>query len=219
MSATLHAFPAAHSFNSPRSWVLALIVIIHLGFFWLLTSGMGQTFLMIAPPQTQAVIIEEPVKKPPEPQKPADPLVQSSAFVPKPFEPRHIDVTVDDTAVRDVTSEVRPPQTGQVQREPESRQPVEVLPEIDPRRGLSEPIYPATLIRQGVEGTVVLAVQVLENGRVGDVRIERSSGELRLDESAAREARRWRFVPGTRDGVPVVLWKQVPVTFRIQDRH
>jgi protein TonB len=93
------------------------------------------------------------------------------------------------------------------------------MPEIDPRRGWSEPVYPASVIRDGIEGTVIMSLQVLENGRVGEVRVEKSSGDRRLDESAVREARRWRFVPGTRDGVPVVFWKQVPVTFRLQDRR
>jgi len=217
MSATLHAFPAAHSFNSPRSWAMAIIVVIHLGFFWLLTSGMGQRLLILPPPPTAARIIDNPVTPPPEPVQPADPVLETSVYTPPISQPTFIDID-EATPPRIVGTEVAPP-VHRGESKPAIRAPVEVMPEIDPRRGLSEPVYPASMIRQGIEGTVVLAIQVLENGRVGEVRIERSSGEPKLDESAAREARRWRFIPGTRDGVPVMLWKQVPVTFRLQDRR
>ena len=99
---------------------------------------------------------------------------------------------------------------------PASAEPIVVQPEIDPRRGLSEPLYPAKEIRQEHAGTVILSVYVLGNGRVGEVRIEQSTGYPALDEAAAREARSWRLKPGTRDGVPVPMWKRIPITFRLK---
>jgi protein TonB len=218
MSATLYSFPAADSFNSPRSWMLAAIVLIHLAFFWLLTSGMGRSLLMLPPTATEAYVIPDPPKPPPREFKLPEPTnFQKMVYVPPVIAPTRVTVD-DDTAPRATTQEiVTEPERRQA--EPLPHTPVDVLPEIDPRRGLSEPLYPSALIRDGIGGTVVLSIQVLENGRVGEVRIERSSGEPKLDESAAREARRWRFIPGTRDGVPVTLWKQVPVTFRVQDRR
>ena len=40
MSATtVNAFPPLHAFNSSRGWFLALIVLLHAGFFWALTHG------------------------------------------------------------------------------------------------------------------------------------------------------------------------------------
>jgi protein TonB len=218
MSATLHAFPAAHSFNSPRSWAMAVIVVIHLGFFWLLTSGMGRSLLILPPPQTAARIIDSPLTPPPKPVETVDPVVRTTIYTPPLMQPKRIEEFDEVTPPQAVSNEVGP-LTSTVESKPTVRAPVEVMPEIDPRRGLSEPVYPASMIRQGIEGTEVLAIQVLENGRVVEVRVERSSGESKLDESAAREARRWRFIPGTRDGVPVALWKQVPVTFRLQDRQ
>jgi periplasmic protein TonB len=96
------------------------------------------------------------------------------------------------------------------------RTPVISEPEFDPRIGFSEPAYPAAEIRAGHTGTVLISIYVLENGRVGEVRLDQSSGYKRLDESALREARRWRLTPAMRDGVPVAMWKQLPVTFRLQ---
>jgi protein TonB len=45
----------------------------------------------------------------------------------------------------------------------------------------------------------------------------RSSGYPKLDEAALRVAHTWRFIPGTRDGSAVAMWKQVPITFRLQN--
>ena len=92
-----------------------------------------------------------------------------------------------------------------------------VQPGADPRNPFSEPQYPSAEIRGGHEGTVLLSIQVLENGRVGDVRVEQSSGFPALDQSAMKEAKRWRFRPGTRDGVPVPMWKQVPIKFELKE--
>lgn len=215
MSVTVNAFPAAHAFNSPRSWAMAIIVLIHLGFFWVLTAGLTRSISIFPSPPTVAKFIDpaDPVRPPP--RAPVDPVIEQRLYVPTvptPTAPQ----TDDSTAPR-VTTDVPPDPQPTIRTEPTARTPVEVLPEIDPRRGLSEPMYPAMLIRQGVEGTVILSVQVLENGHVGEVRIDQSSGNKRLDESAIREARRWKLLPGTRDGVPVVFWKQIPITFRIQD--
>ena len=54
------------------------------------------------------------------------------------------------------------------------------------------------------------------NGKVLEVKLDRSSGYTLLDDSALREARRWRFVAGTQDGQPVAMWTKIPVTFRLQ---
>jgi protein TonB len=216
MTATLHTFPALHGFQSSRSWALAGIVLIHMAFFWLLASGMGRSILMMAQSPSQVVLVPTQTKTVERPQRPVDPLIEHRhVWAPKPDVVQWVPDAESAPAVRDE----RPPQIDTGTAGGTVRTPVEVLPEIDPRRGWSEPVYPASTIREGIEGTVVLSLQVLENGRVGEVRIDQSSGDRRLDESAMREARRWRFVPGTRDGVPVVFWKQVPVTFRLQTQR
>ncbi len=78
------------------------------------------------------------------------------------------------------------------------------------------PPYPPLAIRRGAEGTVVLRVQVGADGRVADVRIERSSGHRDLDRAAERQVReRWRFVPAQVDGRHVEAWARLPVVFRL----
>jgi periplasmic protein TonB len=180
-----------------------------------LTAGLTRSINIFPPTVTKATFIDPPEQPRRQPTTPIDPIIEHRIFVPHIPTPT-TSPTEESTAPRQTTDTPVDPRPI-VRTGPVRRAPVEVLPEIDPRRGLSEPLYPAMLIRQGVEGTVILSVQVLENGHVGEVRIDQSSGNRRLDESAVHEARRWKLVPGTRDGVPVVFWKQIPITFRIKD--
>ena len=72
--------------------------------------------------------------------------------------------------------------------------------------------------RAGEEGTVTLQVYVLESGKAGEVKIQKSSGFPKLDEAAVREVQRvWRFVPGKEDGKPVAMWHTFNVTFRLTE--
>jgi protein TonB len=95
--------------------------------------------------------------------------------------------------------------------------PVVLGPQLDARYPFTEPPYPTSEIRMGHEGTVWLRVQILPSGRVGAVEIERSSGFVRLDESAMREARTWRMKPGTHDGVATAMWTVVPIKFQLKN--
>jgi periplasmic protein TonB len=59
---------------------------------------------------------------------------------------------------------------------------------------------------------------VLENGRIDDARVQKSSGYPELDEAAMRTARReWRLKPATQDGKPIAIWYPMAVTFNLTD--
>lgn len=81
-----------------------------------------------------------------------------------------------------------------------------------------EPAYPEQARREGIEGTVVLRIEILANGRAGDVSVSRSSGSELLDEAAVDAVQRWRFVPakirGTGQSVPCQT--TMPVVFRLK---
>ncbi len=80
------------------------------------------------------------------------------------------------------------------------------------------PPYPAMSKRLGESGRVVVRVLIGTDGRAQDARIQRSSGFDRLDQVALETARdRWRYVPGTRNGVPEAMWFNVPLNFRLDD--
>lgn len=94
---------------------------------------------------------------------------------------------------------------------PQQLQPPRILKKVDPR-------YPEQARQQGSEGTVQLRIEILENGRPGDIEIAASSGDDRLDAAAVDAVEHWRFVPA-RDintGAAVRCFTTLPVAFRLE---
>jgi TonB family protein len=86
-----------------------------------------------------------------------------------------------------------------------------------PRYGLNrEPYYPAAAREQGWQGTALLKVLVLRNGSVGSLEILRSSGFSILDRSALKAVKDWKFIPAQKDGQPIEIGVEIPVTFRLE---
>jgi protein TonB len=54
---------------------------------------------------------------------------------------------------------------------------------------------------------------VLENGRVGEVKVENTAGHPDLDQAAADAIKKWRFEPARRGNQPVAVWLRMPVKF------
>lgn len=79
------------------------------------------------------------------------------------------------------------------------------------------PAYPAMSRRLGESGRVVVRVLIGPDGRAREAHIQKSSGYERLDQVALETARdRWRYVPGTRGGVPEAMWFNVPLNFVLE---
>jgi protein TonB len=212
---TVNAFPPLHTFNSSRSWFLAVIVLVHLGFFWALTHGLGFTIIQ---PTHEGWIVDVPddIVDPPPVVPPEPTNVSSGRVDPLPM-PREVDdrEVVSDKAPQSDPRRLPIADDGAGSAVPIP--PVIVPPQADPRFPFTEPDYPVPDIRMGHEGTVWLTIEILPNGRVGAVHIDKSSGFERLDASAVREARKWRMQPGTQDGIALPMYKRVPVTFRLKD--
>lgn len=77
-----------------------------------------------------------------------------------------------------------------------------------------DPSYPASYMHDRVEGTVVLYGVIRSDGSMGDVRILEGFDSV-LDENARAALEKWRFRPGTRNGVPVDVEIVVHVPFRV----
>jgi periplasmic protein TonB len=76
--------------------------------------------------------------------------------------------------------------------------------------------YPRLARREEWEGTVILRAQVLPNGRVGSVSVQKSSGHSVLDDAAVSAAKTWSFLPATQGGSPVAGAVTFPVQFKLQ---
>ena len=62
----------------------------------------------------------------------------------------------------------------------------------------------------------MLRVEVLSNGRVGEIEVRRSSGHVVLDRSAVAAVKQWKFVPAKKGETQVSVWVNIPVTFQLR---
>jgi TonB family protein len=118
----------------------------------------------------------------------------------------------DGRVTSDGKSVIRMPPTG-------ADQPLQLdqAPRSNRANPLSWPQYPAAARRLGQQGTVILLLHVLPDGRVDGVQLESSSGFESLDLAAAQEAWKWTLDPAIAAGRTVAAWGQFAVTFKLQD--
>jgi len=80
----------------------------------------------------------------------------------------------------------------------------------------SPPKYPLLARRRNYQGTALLEVLVTREGKVGSVRLARSSGFEMLDRAAIKGVRKWLFHPGKRGDEVVEMWVKVPIRFQLR---
>uniref|UniRef100_UPI0025999877 energy transducer TonB n=1 Tax=uncultured Pseudoxanthomonas sp. TaxID=281701 RepID=UPI0025999877 len=80
-------------------------------------------------------------------------------------------------------------------------------------KNMNPPRYPPSAARSGIEGTVVLIIDVDASGNVTNVSVEKSSRNRDLDRAAMEAARKWRFNAGQSNGQKVAGRVRVPVDF------
>jgi protein TonB len=78
-----------------------------------------------------------------------------------------------------------------------------------------KPRYPDSARRAGIQGIALLKLRVLENGKVGQVMIEKTAGHPDLDRAAADAVKKWLFEPARRGKEPVAVWVLLPVQFQL----
>lgn len=156
---------------------------------------------------------EPPVEPEPEPELrtglPLDDaaLVDGDVAVPtgNTLDPGH-DASLDPLALLRPPSPVAPAPPGRASVEPET--PAVLLRSVQPH-------YPLWLQERGVDGRVVLLVQVLSNGRTGEVEVlEAAHPELEAQALAA--IRRFRWSAARHEGAAVE--SRVRISFRFELR-
>jgi len=193
---------------------MSFVAAMHAALLVVLARSFG-----IAPPalfdgsdlvQVQDTATIDPVELPP----PAGPVMSNpQVHLTPPVDP----VPMDDTV--DIPTPLTVGPGPQIVEGSGSGVPMPVIQNVrvDPRRPLSLPVYSASYIRQGIEGSVEVEIQVLPDGRVGDARVIRSSGFEQMDLATLDEAkRRWRLIPATRDGVAFAQWYRLRVKFELR---
>jgi protein TonB len=188
------------------------VVAIHAALVLALMNGLVSRIQ----PEIERVIqvVDVPIAQ--EPQEP-EPIPQPEKLVPDmqvpveiPLPPIEVESDPIELPPVDVVTDAEP--TSSAINEPSPLQ-------IDPRKGLTKPDYPAISIRQNEQGRVLLLIYVMPDGKVGDVKVSRSSGHPRLDASAMREAREsWRFLPAKdNSGQAIAAWGTFEVAFQLDN--
>jgi len=96
--------------------------------------------------------------------------------------------------------------------------PVLTTPTIDPRyANLFQPVFPPDEQRAGRGGRVVVRVLVGVDGRVKDITRVSATSDSFFEVTRKRALDKWRFKPATRDSIPVEAWREVAVSFVLNE--
>lgn len=197
----------------------------------LLVAGLMLTNHVVEPKPDKGgtTVFNIPTEKPPEIIEPdIIPLVPPIAVPEPPITPpanndryisdvidRPVSTVVSGTASgEDIISDFPVPIEPII--EPVIPDPIFIKAQKDPKYAdRFQPIYPGTLLRQEVEGTVRLRFLIGADGRVKSVKIL-SASHPRFAAAAEKQAlKKWRFIPATRDGKAVEQWQTITVSFNI----
>lgn len=198
-----------------RASAAVVILILHGALVYLLASQLGVLRLPNAPHVEPLLVtlMFQPRSLPAAPQL--------TAMQPEMARLRaHLPDTPPDLRI-EVPTEAPPPQNslpelgngapspdGPPTTEPESGASVFVLRHV-------EPVYSSASVQAHEHGIVAVQVLVDEQGRPNQVELLRSSGFPRLDASALRSVRRYRFAPVMRGSQAIRVWTTVNVEFNL----
>jgi len=155
------------------------------------------TFSSAAPPKSEGAIILVP-------RKPEIELPVISIPGPEPWAPS------GEKGSRPGTPTAHTPDTGPPPDDVPAFTHVDTPPvPID----APKPAYPEWAREADVEGKVLLRVLVGVDGF--PMRVDILGGPKGLTEEAQKAVKRWRFSPALSGGIPVRVWVEVPVVFRL----
>jgi TonB family protein len=158
----------------------------------------------IPPPTTSAAILSpSPTLRPIPMAKPSRLAANPRTSPPGPSPTATITnttttTTLPPTTMATVPTTTLPARMAAMPASPIPSKPVETRPEC---LSCPPPPYPPAAEKYGLAGSVTLEVTIDEKGNVTDTRV--LSGHSAFRAAAQKVVRGWRFVPATRDGVPV----------------
>jgi len=209
-----------------RIVIAASVVLFHIAALWALQTGLLRRAVeVIVPAEVLSEFINPPAPRteqpaPPTPTvKPQPRAVQKSTPAPQP-----IAVATPEPAAAAPTGVTTPQPVAPAATAPATAGPPS--PPAPPRVELPssdaaylnnpKPPYPALSRRLNEQGLVVVRVLINTDGKAEQTELFKTSGYSRLDESALKTVTQWRFVPGTRNGVPQAMWFNVPIHFVLE---
>jgi len=149
-------------------------------------------------------------------KKPVKKTVTARPKIPSPVSkvlPRKQIVVKQSDQVTPVSLPVSPPVPEVVTQAEAS--PVYLPPQVINEIDNPKPHYPGAARRRGMQGTVLLLVQVSEKGKVDKVKVRKSSGFRLLDNAATEAVKLWQFAPGRKGVLAMAGEVIVPVKFNL----
>jgi protein TonB len=167
-------------------------------------------------------VVPPKVDRPPPPKPAAAARPQPHLSLPEPIRgtsTAQADAPAVDPPHEDV--EAAPAGTGTAEAPVVQAAPPPPAPVVQAKEGANylknpRPGYPRLAQREGWEGSVLLRVRVLPNGRSEAISVLKSSGRTVLDNAAIEAVQGWTFVPATQGGNAIAGWVNVPIEFRLQ---
>lgn len=199
---------------------MALVVLLHLLFFWALQSGLVRTVTQKAQVVVDAVLLSEdkPSIPPPPAPKNLPPPPKNAPLPPARVPPVETPVAAPPApaAVTAVTSTPTPPAPAAPAAAAGPKTDAVRTAAVVNAAQCEKPDYPSASRRLEEEGTVHLRFLVGVDGKVIQAEVEKSSGYKRLDEAARAGLSRCQFRPATVDGKPEQAWASMRYTWRLE---
>jgi protein TonB len=202
-----------------RGWILGTVVLAHLLLLGAVAARRtAPAPVPVTPPSVLGRLVAAPspaTRAAPVPApKAAHPPRHAATPVSHP-EPRATAAPAAPTAAPVTHDSPAPPQAAATRAERPAEAPF-TPPRVE-ASGLDNPapVYPTASRRLGEQGQVLLDVHILADGRVGEIRLRRSSGFERLDNAALAAVRHWHYRPARRGDDAIAFWYVQPIAFTL----
>ena len=199
-----------------RGTVVAGIVAVHLSAVGLLLIDRVRAAPEAAPVSVSVTLRSQP------PDETSAPAAYTELLAPRPWVPSLPDLALElpaEAPMSAITVDAREPEvvaTAVASHESTAAGP-QVVTDIE-YLSVKPAAYPAVALRQRLEGTVFVRVEVDPQGQPAAVAIETSGGHESLDRAALQAVRSWLFRPYTLNGVARSVVAIVPVKFSLRVR-
>ncbi len=185
----------------PRIVGIAFVIALHLAAFMMLLIPAVAPKAVAEKERNVMVTI---VDAPPPPVKNLSPPKPS----PVPPPPQAPVVDVPEPRPSDIVTPPSPPSP------PAPPTSIEASVDIS-SKAMNPPRYPPAAFRAGIQGEVILIIDVDASGNVTNVTVEKSSRNRDLDRAAMEAARKWRFNAAESGGKKAAGRVRVPVNFAL----
>jgi protein TonB len=215
---------------------LGAALALHLAWLAVAPSEKPTPMTPPAPIQVQWIASSQPRAEPPKPVPPKAQAIRKPAPKTKPRKPAAVkpkpllstpdsasEMTVAEKAEAPKTPvEASPPPAPAPAPAPVKNAPAEAAPLVLPNLNADyldnpAPNYPRISRELGEQGKVLLRALINTDGTVAQLMVHKTSGFSRLDQSALKTVKSWRFVPARRGGQIVQAWVVVPVSFTLEE--